>query len=62
MSDCLDNGIKKENELPKLINEVIKKLSHEKNFIQELERAPKKKMRSAEQIMQDYGLGGVKIG
>lgn len=54
--------LKKETELPKLINEIVKKLSHEKTFVPQLEQKPKKKMRSAEDIMKDYGLGGVKLG
>ena len=62
MGECLDNGIKKETELTKLINEIVKKLSHEKSFVPQLEQKPKKKMRSAEDIMKDYGLGGVKLG
>lgn len=62
LGECLDNGIKKETELPKLINEIVKKLSHEKSFVPQLEQKPKKKMRSAEDIMKDYGLGGVKLG
>ena len=53
---------KKETELPKLINEIVKKLSHEKTFVPQLEQKQKKKMRSAEDIMKDYGLGGVKLG
>lgn len=62
LADCLDNAVKKESELPKLINEIVKKVSHEKTFIPHFDNHPKKKMRSAEEIMKDYGLGGVKLG
>lgn len=62
MGKCLDNAIKKETELPKLINEIVKKISNKKTFVPQLEQKPKRKMRSAEEIMKDYGLGGVKLG
>ena len=62
LEKCLDNGVKKESELPKLINEIVKKVSHSKTFIPQFEQNSTKKMRSAEEIMKDYGLGGVKIG
>ena len=58
---CLENGIKKENELPKLINEIVKELSTNDTFVPQFEK-PVKKMRSAEEILKDYGLGGVKLG
>ena len=61
MSKCLDNAIKKETELPKLINEIVKKLSKSDAFIPQFD-TPTKKMRSAEDILKDYGLGGVKRG
>ena len=61
MTQCLDNGVKKELELPKLINEIIKKLSGSSSFIPHFDPPPKK-MRSAEEILKDYGLGGVKRG
>lgn len=62
MSKCLDNALKKELELPKLINEVVKALTG-KSFVKEFD-TPKntRKMRSAEEILKDYGLGGVKRG
>lgn len=62
LGQCLDNAVKKETELPKLINEIVKKLSNKSSFVPQLEHKPKKKMRSAEEIMKDYGLGGVKLG
>lgn len=61
MAQCLDNGVKKEAELPKLINEIVKKLSGSSSFIPQFD-PPAKKMRSAEEILKDYGLGGVKRG
>lgn len=57
LSKCLDNALKKELELPKLINEIVKTLTGE-SFVKELD-PPTKKMRSAEDILKDYGLGGV---
>ena len=62
LGQCLDNAIKKETELPKLINEIVKKISNKKTFVPQLEQKTKKKMRSAEEIMKDYGLGCVKLG
>ncbi len=62
MGKCLDNAIKKETELPKLINEIVKRISNKETFIPQFEPKPQKKMRSAEEIMKDYGLGGVKLG
>lgn len=59
MSQCLENAMKKETELPKLINEIVKEITGKSAFIPQFE-TPKKKMRSAEEIMKDYGLGGVK--
>lgn len=49
-------------ELPKLINEIVKKISNKNSFVPQLEQKSKKKMRSAEEIMKDYGLGGVELG
>jgi len=60
LSKCLENAIKKETELPKLINEIVKNITG-KSFVKEFD-PPTKKMRSAEEIMKDYGLGGVKNG
>lgn len=60
LSNCLDNAVKKETELPKLINEIVKQLSGS-SFIPQFD-PPAKKMRSAEDILKDYGLGGVKRG
>ena len=47
-------------ELPKLINEIVKTISHQKEFVPQFE--VKRKMRSAKEIMRDYGLGGVDNG
>ncbi len=55
LAECLENGLKKENEIPKLINEVVKKISGSDTFIPQFE-TPKRKMRSAEEINKDYGL------
>ena len=69
LSKCLENAIKKETELPKLItktqlaetgNEIVKNITG-KSFVKEFD-PPTKKMRSAEDILKDYGLGGVKNG
>ncbi len=49
-------------ELPKLINEIVKTISNKKTFVPQFEQTKKRKMRSAEEIMKDYGLGGVKNG
>ena len=63
MAECLDNGIKKEMELPKLINEIVKAISNKNTFVKQFDNVkPKRKMRSAEEIMKDYGLGGVELG
>lgn len=61
MAKCLENAIKKENEIPLLINEIVKKVSGGSSFIPQFEK-PSKKMRSADDILKDYGLGGVKRG
>jgi hypothetical protein len=58
---CLENAIKKENELPKLINEIVKEISNKDTFVPQFDK-PVKKMRSAEEILKDYGLGGVNNG
>ena len=49
-------------ELPKRINEIVKTISNKKTFVPQFEQTKKRKMRSAEEIMKDYGLGGVKNG
>lgn len=61
LAKCLENAINKEMELPKLINEIVKKISGSSSFVPQFEK-PRKKMRSAEDILKDYGLGGVKNG
>ena len=50
--------------MPKLINEIIKAISNKNKFIPQFEKIqkPQKKMRTAKEIMDDYGLGGVNIG
>ena len=50
-------------ELPKLINEIVKAISNKNTFVKQFDNVkPKRKMRSAEEIMKDYGLGGVELG
>lgn len=48
--ECLENGLKKEQQIPKLINTIFKQISGEPEFEEP------KKMRSAEDIARDYGI------
>lgn len=52
MVDCLEHAVDKENEIPKIINMIYDKLNKSPEAIQSFN----KKMRSAEEIMKDYGL------
>ena len=49
-------------ELPKLINEIVKTISNKKTFVPQFEKSKQRKMRSAEEILKDYGLGGGENG
>ena len=49
--ECLKHSLDKENELPKLFNMVLDYINGNKNI-----EPINKKMRSAEEIMKDYGL------
>ena len=51
--DCLEYAAEKENEIPRLINLIFKKITHNSDF-----GTFNKHMRSAEEILKDYGLGG----
>ncbi len=53
MVDCLEYAIKKENEIPRLIEIIFDKLNVKNN---ENIQSFNKKMRSASEIMKDYGL------
>lgn len=50
LSKCLFAAIKKEAEIPKIINKILLALMGETTFDE------KENMRSAEDIMKDYGL------
>ena len=52
--DCVSHAIEKEMQIPKMINKVIDSIKN-KDFKSEFIN---KNMRSAEEIMKDYGLGG----
>lgn len=54
LAECLDNAIKTEQAIPKIINEVISKLLGGSAF--DFSFSENKKMRSREEIMKDYGL------
>ena len=54
LNNCINYGIKKEQEIPKLIYEIFKYISVETS---ELEAEPiNKHMRSREEILKDYGM------
>ncbi len=55
LSQCLDNAVKKEQEIPKIILEIINALTN-KNYSLEAMNSLNKHMRSAEEIMKDYGM------
>lgn len=50
LGECLRTAIKKEGEIPKLINEILSLLLGQPNFEE------RTNMRTAEEIMKDYGL------
>lgn len=53
MVDCLKYAVEKEKEIPRIIELIFKKISgNTQNTIQEFN----KKMRSAKEILKDYGL------
>lgn len=54
LADCLDNALKKEQEIPKIILQCLEILTGEDYSL--LNNNFKKKMRSREDIMKDYGL------
>lgn len=53
MIDCLEYAVKKENEIPRLIEIIFEKLNGKNN---EIIQSFNKKMRTKEEIMKDYGL------
>ena len=55
LSQCLDNAVKKEQEIPKLILEIINALT-DKNYSLSSMKSINKKMRSKEEIYKDYGM------
>lgn len=52
MVDCLEHAVNKENEIPRIINMIYDSLNKNPESIQSFN----KNMRSAEEIMKDYGL------
>ena len=52
MVDCLEHAIDKENEIPRIINIIYDTLNKNPEAIQSFNQ----NMRSAEEIMKDYGL------
>ena len=55
LSDCLYNAVKKEQEIPNIILEVINALT-DKNYSLSAMNSLSKHMRSAKDIMKDYGM------
>lgn len=55
--DCLKEGIEKELELPRIIQEIYEFINGKPQV-----NSINKKMRSAKEILKDYGLGGDSIG
>jgi len=55
VNKCILHAIKKEAEIPKLIKELIQKFN---TFANDFESTSNKKMRSAEEILKDYGMRG----
>lgn len=55
LSQCLDNAVKKEQEIPNIILEIINALA-DKNYSISRMNSFNKKMRSAKEILKDYGL------
>lgn len=56
--ECLEHAIDKEQEIPKLIMTILNKVNNKD--VEEFN--VKENMRTAEEILKDYGLGGVAIG
>lgn len=54
LAKCLENAVKKEQEIPNLILECINAITDKSYSLGNLKI--NKKMRSAEDIMKDYGL------
>lgn len=54
LSKCLENAVKKENELPKLILECLNYISGKPLSLSNF--GTNKKMRSSKEILSDYGL------
>lgn len=48
--ECILNGVRKEMEIPKLINKILGKVTNQPVF------EDKKQMRSSEEILKDYGV------
>ena len=61
LSDCLENAIKKETEIPRLIFECYNQLIGKKGFTNSFDNAfnSRKKMRTREEILKDYGLENI---
>lgn len=55
LSQCLDNAVKKEQEIPKIILEILNALT-DKNYSISSMDSFNKKMRSAKDILKDYGM------
>ena len=53
MIDCLNYAIMKENEIPRLIEIIFNKKTN--SNLNDLSMTFNKKMRSAEEILKDYG-------
>lgn len=51
--DCLECALDKENQIPKIISMIFDMITNKTKI-----GTFNKKMRSAEEIMKDYGLGG----
>ena len=56
LTECLKHSIEKENELPKLLNMALDYIEGNKEI-----EPINKHMRSAEEIMKDYGLAGEEV-
>lgn len=55
LSQCLDNAVKKEQEIPNIILEVVNALT-DKNYSLSSMNSLNKHMRSAKDILKDYGM------
>lgn len=54
LSKCLENAVKKEQEIPNIILQCINMIKGNSYSLNDIEH--KKKMRSSEDILKDYGL------